>query len=678
MNVPINYQEQQRQVQIYDYLVFVNGVEISNYSKSIEVSHTNRTAPGSATITLANPYDQWIMTVANLKGAYRLANDRFSERPKWLMYNKKKAYSANLVISRTGGAANPANFGGSVSPPAENITAETDQSLVATKAEDFLERYSFGPGTCIFSKMDTVKVYIRDPYSDPDTTDQWIPFFTGTVDTKPLVTNFISGESTVTLNCFDIRHSMQGMRISINPYKNILPVLNPGSSGGGIQTSGTTNANIIRFSSDSVGFFKDYYPSVNDTSAPSFTNIFAGKTFVDAVSMIITGKTQWVKEGGDGLEEGPGVGYFENGTVYRYANPNQSMQSGGAQAIHTDLSGWDNLCLFGDVGDFWTYQQCMTEGQDSFWDGASHPFTGSLHWLVPGEGLAVSSLIQEVVGGVSDIAGSPDWTDRYSLLMQMATQVDYEFTVTGAGDIVFEFPMYDFKPENFSQHPGVYSTEMHVKSENISDEGGEVVAGLECVSVSSQLGNTEKQQQLNATDRQLNVSDWRVLVFSNVLAAKYGAKIQSVSFTGVRDQAGMNKLALVEFQKRLAEANKLSLDMVFRPYLRPNRPFQYAERNRARLGKINTVGFNMPVFQEPSMSLSLGCVRLPLYNVTTGVTSFQHITSAEAMALSYNEILEPPSDILNGVTGNGDRGISIQTPTTPTSDGVSSTGTQGN
>lgn len=675
--MPINYQEQQRQVQIYDYLVYINGVEVSYYSKSIEVTHTDRKAPGSATIILANPYDQWVMTVANLKGAYRMANDRYSERPKYLMYSKKKAYSANLVITRSA-SANGSTFGGTINKSAENIQAETDQTLVATKAEDFLERYSFGPGSCIFSKMDTVRVYIRDPYSDPDVTDRWIPFFTGTVDSKPLVTNFITGESTVTLNCFDIRHSMQGMRVSINPFRNILPLPGGTSAGGVQQSTASDKAAVIRFSSNSAGFFKDFYPDVNQAVNSVYTNIFAGKTFVDAISMIITGKVGWVNNGGAGIDAGPGVGLFTNGTVYRYANKNQPVKNGGAQAINTDLSGWDNLCLFGSVGDFWTHAQCVAEGEDSFYDGGSHPFTGQLHWLVPGAGLAVSSLIQEAAGGVSDVAASPEWTDRYSLLTQIATQVDYEFTVTGTGDIVFEFPMYDFKPENFSQHPGVYQTEMHVKSENISDESGEVVSGLECVSISSQLANREAQAAQNAEDtKQINVSNWRVLVFSNTLAAKYGAKVQSVSFTGVKDQGGMNKLALVEFQKRLAEANKLSLDMVFRPYLRPNRPFLYAERNRARLGKITSVSFTMPVFQEPTMGLSLGCVRLPLYNASTGTTTFQHITGAEAMALSYNEILEPPSDLINGVTGNGDRGINIQTATTPTTDGVSADGTQG-
>lgn len=658
----INYHEQQRQVQIYDYLVYVCGVEVSNYTRSIDVICTDRSAPGSATITFANPFDQWVVTQQNLKGGWRLSKDKYSEGPKSLIYYKKKALAQNLQIKRQQ-PNQSSNFGGSINAQAANLQDELNNSQPnKTQSEDFLQRYAFGPGSCIFSKLDTVKIFVRNPYDDPDTTDKWIPFFTGTVDSKPLITNFITGESTVTINCFDIRSAMQGMRISVNPYKNDVLANGSTANQGGIVASGN---NVVSFSSNSVGFFKDYYPTVNSTSNPGLSNIFAGKTFVDAVSMVITGQIGWVNQGGQGQREGDGVGSFKPGKVYRYTNPKQSKQAEKNIPVN-DLSNWDKLCLFGAKQDFWTFAECRAAGENSFYDGTAHPFTGSLHWLLPSEKLMTSSMIESTFEGVKDIMGSPDWTDRYSLLTQMSSQVDYQFTVTGTGDIIFEFPMYDFKPENFSQHPGVYTTEMHVKSENISDEGGDVVSGLECVSISSQLANRQVQQSLNQTAAQLNVPDWRVIVFSNVLASKYGARVQSVSFNGVVSEEAMKKLAVIEFQKRLAEANKLSLDMVFRPYLRPNRPFLYAERNRIRLGKTTTISYHMAAFQEPTMSLGLGCVRLPLFNKNTGQTTFQHITGAEAMALSYNEILEEPDRF----DGNGDRAIVVQTVNTPKADGV--------
>jgi len=659
--VPINFREQQRQVQNYDYLIYVCGVEVSAYTEGIEVTRTDRSAPGSVSITFANPFDQWVLTRQNLKGAYRMANDRYSEAPKAKIYRKKKNLSARLQIKRKS-PATPDTFGGSVNAQPGNLREEADLSNPANVAsEEFLQRYAFGPGSCIFSKLDPVKIFIRNPYSDPDTTDQWIPFFTGTIDTKPLVTDYISGMSKVTVNCFDIRASMQGMRIAVNPYKNDL------LAHGAVSGGGASSKNVISFTSDSVGFFKDYYPTNNAPTDSVYNNIFAGKTFVDAVSMIITGQTGWVNSNKTNtVKEGDGVGEFQPGEVFRYVNPQQSIREGSPK---TDLSSWDLLCLFGAKRDYWTAQECKLAGENSFYDGTGHPFTGKLHWLLPGQNLVVSSLIEEQAGGVTDICGSPDWTDRYSLLVQMANQIDYQFTVTGTGDIVFEFPMYDFHPDNFAQHPGVYQTLMHVKNDSISDEGGEVLAGLECVSISSQLGKKQATQALNATATQLNVPDWRVVVFSNVLASKYGARIQNVSFTGVVDEEAMKRLAVVEFQKRLAEANKLSLTVTFRPFLMPNRPFLYAEPNRTRLGRTTSISYAMTMFQEPTMSLGLGCVRLPLYNAQTGQISFQHIMGSEAMAFSYIEILEMPSNFK--FVGNGDRGIAVKTVDTPTADGVS-------
>jgi hypothetical protein len=673
--VPLRYTEQQRQVQIYDYLVYVCGVEISAYTKSIEVVHTNRSGPGSATIVLANPFDQWILTEANLKapaGIWNMGRGKYSERPKADIYKRKKNLSNRLIIKRKKPSNEKAVGATSPSQPAENMKEEIDpEATFKTRIEDFLQRYSFGPGSCIFSKMDTVKIFIRNPYDDPDTTDRWIPFFTGFVDAKPFTTNYITGESSVTLTCFDIRQAMQGMRISANPYSNT--ILANGSTDSSVSVQQPTADQVLSFTSDSAGFFKDFYPKPNAPTATGYTNVFADKPFVDAISMIITGLTGWVNGTvKDAVLEGSGVGEFSIGLIYRYMNKNNPDKGAKPKAV-TDLSEWDNLCLFGFRRDFWTLQDCKEAGQDSFYDGKRHPFTGMLHWLLPGEKLLISDMITSTTDGANNVMSNPEWTDRLALITQMCNQVDYEFTVTGAGDIVFEFPMYDFNPEAFQEHPGVYQTQMHVMSDNISDESGEVIAGLEAVSTSPHQGNKEIDSDLNNPEvRQTGTSQKRVVVFSNVLASKYGAKIHSVSFTGINETA-LPQMAMIEFQKRLAEANKLSLNMVFRPYLRPNRPFKYAERNRLRMGKITTVSYSMPVLAEPTMSLTLGCVKVPIRK--NGINVFQQITGSEAFPLSYNEVL-PLNQLLEGgdktrYKGNGDLSVSVLNPDTPRGDAVS-------
>lgn len=669
----LRYKEHQRQVQIYDYLVYICGVEVSSYTRSIEITRTNRSGPGSATIVFANPFDQWVMTRLNLQGSFRQSKDRYSELPKMQIYNKKKNLSKtftakNQTDPRAMGASTPATGDASDNEQQQQGTQqeETPQEKLNRTKNDFQQRYSFGPGTCIFSKLDPVKIFIRNPYTESN--NEWIPAFTGTIDSKPLVTNFITGESSVTVNAFDIRAAMQGMRVSINPYKDdLLAGGNPSSS----SETVASEENLVVFNSETNLFFNDGFFKVGEPSRLS--NIFAGKSFVDSVSMIITGKTGWVPVSENKelnpVVDGPGIGDFQPGSIYHYSNKNAGVVPGSKdyKSKRTnpiqDLTAWDLLCLFGEDKTFWSLNKCIKVGEGSFYDGPYHPFTGKLHWLLPSESLPMASMFTETVNGVGDIMGSPDWTDRYSLLVQMCNQVDYEFTVTGNGDIVFEFPMYDISPDNFGRvsdrgsHGNIYVTEKHVVSENISDEGGEVLAAIEAVSISSRIDQSQVDRFTNETAIQTKTPDMRVVVFNNVLASKYGAKVQNMSFVGVRSPEALKRLALIEFQKRLADANKLSLEMVFRPFLQPNRPFLYSERNRTRLGKINTVSFSMTVMQEPSMSLALSCVRLPLLQGNEVV--FQHISGAPGMPLSYNEIFEIPT---NFQSNNGTVVLTQDTP----------------
>jgi hypothetical protein len=645
----IKYTEQTRQAQIYDFLVYVCGEDISNYVKSIEVTRSDRGGIGSATLNLSNAMDQWVITQSNVKGYWRQTKDKYSELPKLKIFQKKRKLSSQQGLPAPKSAtANQGSLNTNVTTDPELLRLEqeaatltnlTGESSNVNVQNDFLQRYAFGPGALIFSKLDTVRIYIRDPYSDPDTTDKWMPFFTGLVDAKPFTTNYVTGESSVTLNCYDVRNALQGMRIGVNPYKNVYlrAETTVSDAENGIVTS---EDNVLTIGAG-AGYFKDYIGKTVNNSPDSFSNIFANKTFVDAISMVLTGTTGWVNgTAATEVKEGEGVGTFTRGEVYRYKNPNSTEDNGAKEGEGrvSDLTDWDNLLLFGVNKRFWTLRECQAEGEDSFFTGNRHPFVGKVHFLLPSNTLNVASLITQNFEGINDLMGSPDWTDRYTILVQLCNQVDYQFTVTPTGDIAFEFPMYDFFPTSFSGHDGIYRVNKHVKSDSISDEGGEVLAGLQVSSVSSQQGQAQVDAAGNATPQNANVPDMRGLIYSNVLLSKYGAKIQNVSFTGVKSAKALMSLGRIEFQKRLAEANKLSFEMVFRPYLLPNRPMLFEEPNRARIGKTTSVTYAMTVFQEPTMSLALGCVRTSLQRGNT--TLFQHITGGQGMAISYNSLIE--------------------------------------
>ena len=654
----LGFTEQTRQVFLHDYLLYCCGVDITQFCQSVEVTYSDRNGPSSLTVTLLNPFDQWIMTTANLAAKqYRITDDRYSEAAKRAIYNRKKALSARTVIRRK----YPLN------PRSESFGAEDPLLLKKLQGKidnDFNERYSFGPGTCVFSRFDTVKMFLKNP-SDTSESNRWLPFFTGTLGSHPFRTNYITGASSITLMAYDIRSVMAGMRVAVNPFTNQ-----------SYKTTGTLAANQRAqqtfFDSDEAGFFKDFYPGFDGTRAKPFDNIFAGLSFVDAVSLITTGRTGWASpagvtpltEGLAGVKSGPGVGNFTPGQIIKYGPKSNSKVT--EKGIQNSLENWDQLCLFGMDpatnkirAGYLTEKQCRGIGSQSFWTQDFAPLEGQVHFLLPAEGLQITDIVRSSTNGMSEIMASPDWQDRQSLVASICNQVDYEWSVTSSGDIVFEFPMYDFFPSDFGRHSAIYVINGHVQDDQISDEEGDIPAALESTGTSFQLALSGAQASYASAAPGTAVNPFKCVVKSDILAAKYGAKVQHVTFTGINTQRALAKLTGIEHQKRIMRANRLSFNFSYRPWLRPNRPLLHETRNR--LGKITSVTVSLPVYtQTPTTRASIDSVRLPLLVTVKNKTTivYQHITGADSAPLSYNAIFEPPDTIGNPV-GNPDKGSSI-------------------
>ena len=614
----INFAEQQRSVLIYDYLVYICGVDVSPYIEDLTIYYQDRSGYGSADIVLSNPFDQWVLTEDNLQGKFRLSSDRYTEKPKAQIYNAKKNLSKGLVIKNQSGAT--------------------------SVNSDFLKRYPFGPGSCVFSRFDTVKIFIKNP-TDPTSMDRWIPAFTGTVENKPISTDYVMGKSLVSLHVYDIKATMQGMRVATNPVKNAM-----------FQASGQQQ--VVFFNSDAAGFFKDMYPSAGQHGA-TFDNIFQGKKFTDMVSMVITGSTGWV-DGNKPVPNGQGVGFFQPGVVTRYANPNNKEVTDSKKV--SSLESWDNLCLFGldasgkPRNNFLTFNECDSIGRQSFWQQPYSPMNGYMHFLIPAVGLKITDMIDQSVEGLNDITSSPDWTNRYELITRVCNQIDYEWSVTGSGDIVFEFPMYDFYPENFGSNSSLYTVQKHLTTDEVSDEGGELFSAIEVSSTSVMIGTRERDNLLNAVPPAVNAPNMRVVAMSNLLAAKYGARVAQQTLHGVSTVTALKKLAMIELFKRLADSNKLSIGFTpIRVFLRPNRPLKHAEKNR--IGKITSVRLNFPSLREPTTSVALHCVRTSTLDKDGNLMYF-HIAGGDGSPLSYNAYYEGGGG--NGApVGNPDSGITV-------------------
>lgn len=656
----IRFIERQRTVFLHDFIIYICGVDVSPYVKSLEITYTDRNSPGSADIVLSNPFDQWVMRNDNFRGNWRLSSGKYSEKPKYSIFKNKLNLSAKTVQIKVDKNRTDKNNQTPMDPTDPSLVTDRgsfSETAVALGADqDFMQRYTFGPGSLIFSRFDTVKVYIKNP-SDPIDSDRWVPAFTGTIEGKGFGTDFVDGKSNVNLQCYDCRHILQGMRIAVNPTSN--------TNFTNLQATARQQQAVI--DQWDAGFFKDIYPT--NTRDILYDNVFANKSFVDSVSLLLTGKTNWVG-GKDPVEgfSGAAFGFFNPGRVFRYANSqNKSANQGNTNtrtSSVTDLEEWDNLCLFGDLGQFWTESQCRQNGANSFWSSSltdsntsTTPLNGKVHWLIPSDGLNITNTITQSTAGLTNVTGSLDWTDRYSLLSNFLKKIDYECTVTGAGDIVLEFPLYDFYPNNFGTNSSIYVVDLHAKDENIQDESGDIVTALEVTTTSVDIAvGSADQATGNQQVLQTGIGP-RAVVISPILASRYGVRVQAMTLTGI-SKAGLAKFAVYEFQKLLADTNKTSFNATYRPFLRPNRPIEHKTRNR--IGKSTTVRLNLPTLQACTMSVAMHCVRTPIFK--DGEISYMHITGGAAMALSYNSVFENP----NGTIANNNSGVLVMFEANPT------------
>lgn len=630
----INFVERQRSFEIYDFLVFVCGVDVSPYVQTLDIHYCDRAGINSADITLLNPFDQWVLTNQNFANIWRTTNvlsDRYSETAKYNIYKAKKNLSYDLTVATFAPNAN------AFSTPSQ----AANKVLLQAQRSDFLQRYAFGPNSVVFSKFDPVKIFIRNPFAADTNDSQWMPAFTGTLENKPFNTNYVTGASSIQLTCYDIRAAMSGMRVAVNPYQNSFFQGNPNRASFGAT----------------VGLFQDLYLTQSDGGVgrdQAFDNIFYGMNYVDAQSLLVTGQVGWVN-GGSAVQQSKvkGIGNFQPGQVVRYAPA--SVAGPFSKPVVSNLEDWDNLCLFGE-GDaegntpaktWWTRKQCIFAGKNSFWGQEYSPIEGSLHWLIPADGLTITDMITGNGPGV--ITAEINWTNRFDLMNQMAKQVDYEMTVTGNGDIIMEFPMYDFDPSHFGNNSTIYTLDHHVVSDQISDETGQILSALEINSVGIDIASAAVDRATQAAPSIVQPSDTkRAVIVNDVLAARYGARVQNATYAGVTSLNQLIRLGMIDFHRRLAEANKCSFEMSFRPFIRPNRPILHKTRNR--LGKSSTVQLTFPALQECKSSIQLSCVRLPVVN-TDGSIGYQHISGGSGFPISYNQIYEGAA--MTGVSSGG-------------------------
>lgn len=471
-------------------------------------------------------------------------------------------------------------------------------------------RWPLQDRSVIFHKNDPVRVFLHNPLTEDDF---WLYGFAGFVDTYPVQTDYVTGQSSIQISCYDIRALMQKMRVQQN---TIMPTRRPEP-----------------LFTDRTSIFADLISPNGDR----LNHIFANFSFDQAMAILLTGTT--LDRRGQGQRFG--VGDLRIGKVVTYPVTDEPSDQNRAT-----LEEWHTLCLNGpsaiadqnSIANLTPLTESSIDaiGRGTTSDGEYSPIRQYVHFLLPKDGTAAYNLVQQTFDAGSE---QRDFVTRYDIISDFCAQLDYEFTVLPNGDLVFEFPMYDFLPEDFGDWQPVFEFNHHLISGNFADESGDVISAIV---VTGGPERTEVDQFAQAP----SIVVPRAIIQSSVIAARVGLTIETATLPFCYDATRLRSLGFVEFQKRLANASQLDFEFGFRPFLLPNRPVY--NRVEQRMGLISSVTDTMQLFGTCSTATTLRFVRQVRADGT-----FRFITGGDSMPISYRRIF--PGNVKS--VGNAKAGV---------------------
>lgn len=455
-------------------------------------------------------------------------------------------------------------------------------------------RWPLQERSVIFHKNDPVRVFIHNPLTEDD--DFWLYGFTGFISEYPVQTDYLTSQSTIQIQCYDLKALMQKMRVQQNTV--IEPAPEP--------------------------LFLDRSSVFADLIQPTrWGHAFAHESFPEAMSILMTG----TKLDRRGQSKRFGVADFALGKTVTYPvteNPDDDVN-------RTTLEEWHTLCLNGPasltdedrIANTTPLTKRMVEqiGRGTTTDGEYQPTRGFVHFLLPKDGTAARQLTSKTFDAGSE---QREFISRYEIVAEFCGHLDYEFVILPNGDAVFEFPMYDFMPEDFGDYKGCFEMDYHLMSGQFADETGDVISAL---IVSGGPANTEADAYGNAPAKLIP----RGLIQSSIIASRVGVTVENVSLPFVREAGRLRSYGMIEFQKRLANANTIDMQFGFRPFMMPNRPVYNVHEKR--MGLTSSITDTMELFGTCSTGAAIRFVRQVRADGT-----FRFITGGDSMPISYRNI----------------------------------------
>ena len=706
----VNFREQINQVYTHDFLVFINGVDVTKYVVgNLDISIVDKDGWNEASLSLNNAANNFVITYENLgigqpngipsfRRSDTAGEDKYSERAKKELIDYKNDEDRNpfvdiesMKLIEAGATQGVATFDGtgfedgSVGNETTDIAPGSLQALGQKSvggqrtAPNTDRRWQLGYQSTVFHKNDPIRIFRKNPIREAD---EWMPAFTGYLDNISYDTNYINGKSNVKLTCYDIRAIISKMRVQTTA---VTGVTNPRAIFRGRPDSG-----VDSLFSDLLDPAIKFHP-------------LSGRTYEDVMEFLITGTSTQDPELNTQYRDSGfsrGVGDF---TVGERIFHKPGDENTGEQP--DSLEHWHTLCLFGydgqtriqgdrtatsgtvgplgsgitKVGDakgsknigapfnrrWLTQAEARQIGSETTHDGAWAPHSMFLHLLVPAEGTGARNLLDFDCFNAN--GNQLEFRGKLDILQDFSNRIDYQFWVTPIGDIVIEFPQYDFYPRDYGEYEHVFRVDKHLQSDNVQDEAGEMTTAV----IAS--GRISPASEANIEDQ----FQPKAVVVAPLMMIRYGVLEHELALPFINDAQSLKRLAQIAFQKKLAASNRMDMQFDYRPFILPNRPMENFERQRMAL--TTAVSNSMEVFKSASTSVSTRYVRRALTQQDGKgglAVNYTLITGGSSMPITYRQIYLPGTQGLGSVGGRSNAGGSTPRVATRGS-GADATGNPG-
>lgn len=556
--------------------------------------------------------------IKTLQSEDLFVDDLYSDSAKQLVYTNKSIINADIISGAT--------------------------KLNFTKG---FKPYSLAINSPIFEKNDPIRIFIKDP-SCPFDEDKWAPFFTGFIQNITDHTNYDNGEKYMTILCYDIRGLMQKQRVMVNPRISH-----------GMDTAYERNQSRIG-KKEKVGLFADYlaHTGSGGEKGNKYTYARADQSILDMVTGRIYTDDNFEKNIIGKIVSTQSNEIVGNYGLYDLAKVNNGSSNGGVrpgkQSMGCFMPGlelecpsykdereqhikamelWYDLLVFGTKCDYFTSDEVTNVGSKTIPYGEYDPYNGWLHLLIPEKGTGARDLFSSQL---DDLSQNYEYKSRFELITTLCEAIDYQWFCNSMGDIVVEFPMYDFVLDSF----GAYAEQLRIDNHLVDCQLNEIVDDVvTAVSASGGVShsNTTPDEEIS----------WVYSAFakSDALAFKYGINVEEVTIPTMRTNASQNSLkrqAAIELVKRNVLASSMEMTVAYRWAFFPNKPVYNVDKNR--MGVISAFAYNFQVNESVSVSMDVRYIRKKLEDNT-----FIHIFNGDSMPVKYlssknNEIDETGLD----------------------------------